>query len=76
MVAHNDSIDTNNKNRMLVNKHSKKLNMNDIDGIENPFFLNMMCRGNCCCPPPILKNDKDKLQNEKSNDEQTDNKLN
>lgn len=58
MVAYDDSINMNNKNKMLVNKHSKKLNMNDIDGIENPFFLNMMCRGNCCCPPPTLKKDK------------------
>jgi hypothetical protein len=71
MVTHDDSIDENNKNKMLVNRHrNKKKNVYNPNDMNDPFFLDMLCRGNCCCPPPLpsLKT-LDKLPDEINNDD-------
>ena len=67
MVAFDDSIDKDNKNKMLVNRHSKKFNIDDINNLDNPFFLNSLCKEKCCRPPPLKKNNNNK--NNKKNDD-------
>jgi hypothetical protein len=54
MGTQDDSIDENIKNKMLVNKHrNKKKSIGDPNNLDNPFFLNTICRENCCTPPLI-----------------------
>jgi len=56
MGTQDDSIDENIKNKMLVNKHrNKKKSVGDPNNLDNPFFLNTICRENCCCTPPLVK---------------------